>query len=59
MVKVDARTLFATFMFLAVATVAAGASPHSYDLPDHGALILLVQDSWTSEFKQLRTACAG
>jgi hypothetical protein len=49
----SARVLLLACGWVAASAVAAsGVSPHSYDLPDHGALTLLVPDGWTSEFKQ-------
>src|SRR6266852_4027247 len=49
----SARVLLLAFGLVTASAVAAsGVSPHSYDLPEHGALTLLVPDGWTSEVKQ-------
>ncbi|MGD0503589.1 MAG: hypothetical protein ABSD02_12670 [Steroidobacteraceae bacterium] len=46
-----ACVLLSTFMLVTASAAASGVSPHSYGLPDHGALTLLIPDGWTSEFK--------
>jgi hypothetical protein len=46
------RAILAAFVLVTASTVASAGSPHSYDLPDHGALTLLVPDGWVSELKQ-------
>jgi hypothetical protein len=49
----SARVLLLAFGLVTASAVdALAVSPHLYDLPDHGALTLLVPDGWTSEFKQ-------
>ena len=50
--KIYARILLSTLVFVMASTFASGVTPHSYGLPDHGALTLLVPDAWTGEVKQ-------
>lgn len=46
------RALLAFGLVMASAVAATGVSPHSYDLPNHSALALLVPDGWTSDVQQ-------
>jgi hypothetical protein len=39
-------------MLVTGSAIAAGVSPQSFSIPDHGALTLLVPDAWTSDLKQ-------
>jgi hypothetical protein len=47
-----ARILLAAFVFVTATAIAAGVSPQSYHLPDHGELTMLVPDGRTSDLQQ-------
>jgi hypothetical protein len=49
---VPIHVLLVAFIFSAVSTVALAGSPHMFELPDHGALALLLPDGWVAKVRQ-------
>jgi hypothetical protein len=46
------RSLLVAYLVIATYAIALAASPQVFELPDHGALTLLIPEGWLGEMKQ-------
>jgi hypothetical protein len=49
---VPIRSFLVVFVLLTGSTIALAASPHMFELPDHGALELVLPDGWAAKVRQ-------